>query len=73
MKFVYRTGLSRNTMPAELPTRKPWPKPAPYNWKQPEAGSDVIPQSAATSAKPIKDKKHKNLTLHDWLTVFSIH
>ena len=25
----------------------------------------------ATSAKPVKSNKHKNLTLHDWLTVFS--
>ncbi|KIN95258.1 hypothetical protein M404DRAFT_34310 [Pisolithus tinctorius Marx 270] len=58
-------------MPAELLTHKPWPKPAPYNQKQQQAGSDsTIRQNAATSAKPIKSKQRENLTLHDWLTIF---
>ncbi|KAF9236077.1 hypothetical protein BU15DRAFT_64352 [Melanogaster broomeanus] len=58
-------------MPAELPTCKLRPKPAPYNRKQPQAALDSIPLNAATSAKPIKSKQRENLTLHDWLTIFT--
>ncbi|KIK80288.1 hypothetical protein PAXRUDRAFT_766352 [Paxillus rubicundulus Ve08.2h10] len=59
-------------MPAELQTCKPQPKPAPYIHKS-QADSESHPTDApATSAKSIKSNKHHdNLTLHDWLTVFS--
>jgi hypothetical protein len=55
-------------MPAVEPTCKTHPKSAPYQQQKPrEKKSKDAP---ATSAKPIQSKMHKNLTLHDWITVF---
>ena len=56
-------------MPAELQTRKARPKPTPYHRKPREKARADAP---ATSAKSIETKKcRENLTLHDWLTVFT--
>ncbi|KIK91453.1 hypothetical protein PAXRUDRAFT_797483 [Paxillus rubicundulus Ve08.2h10] len=59
-------------MPAELHTREPRPKPAPYVCKS-QADLESHPTDAPpTSVKSIKSNKHRdNLTLHDWLTMFS--
>ncbi|KAI6139959.1 hypothetical protein BKA82DRAFT_154053 [Pisolithus tinctorius] len=55
-------------MPAELGECRPHPKPAPYN-QQPRA--QPTKSTPATSAILAKPKRHENLTLNDWLTVFA--
>ena len=51
-------------------TCKPCTRPKPYEQK-PKA---PIPKDAVrkrTAATPVKSKKHKNLTLQDWMVVFA--
>ena len=56
-------------MPAAEPTCKIRPKPAPYQCQKPRKKA---PKDApATSAKPMQSNKRENLTLHDWMTVFT--
>ena len=54
-------------MPPE-PTRKPREKPQPYQQK-PKV--PIVKNAPKTSAKIVKEKKHENLTLHDWMTIFA--
>jgi hypothetical protein len=51
--------------------RKPRGKPPPYHRNPNGAGSKKA--SVATSAKPTETttRRHQNLTLNDWLTVFA--
>ena len=49
-------------------TRKPRPKPKPYNFKPKAPKTKDV---HATSAKPIQDNRRKNLTLGDWMTIFA--
>src|SRR5215510_3367577 len=50
------------------PVQKPRDRPKPYAQK-PKAVISKNPQK--TSAKSLHPKKHENLTLHDWTTVFA--
>ena len=57
-----------------LPKCQPCPKPPPYQQKPKDAtgtmGGDPVPASSAKlSAESCR--RHQNLTLHDWLTVFA--
>ncbi|KAF8222497.1 hypothetical protein L208DRAFT_1322521 [Tricholoma matsutake] len=54
-------------MPPE-PTQKPHEKPHPYQQKP---KGPIVKNALKTSAKIVKEKNHKNLTLHDWMTVFT--
>jgi hypothetical protein len=56
-------------MPAE-PKCKPRDKPAPYACKTEPKGKHIR-EVVATSAKPAVSNKRDNLTLHDWMTVFT--
>ena len=60
--------LSLDTMPAPECTCKPRPKPKPYD-RKPRAPK--AKDTHATSAKLVQDNKRKNLTLGDWMTVFT--
>jgi hypothetical protein len=55
-------------MPPE-PTRKPREKPKPYQRKPKVPVPKDAPKTSA--ARAVKEKKHENLTLHDWMTVFA--
>ena len=50
------------------PTWKPCEKPQPYKQK-PKV--PIIKGTPKNSTKIIKEKKHENLTLHNWMTVFT--
>ena len=57
-------------MTGPKPTHRPCAKPKPYKRKS----KVPIPKNSIvhrTAAKPSLMKKHKNLTLHDWMTVFA--
>ena len=51
------------------PSRKPCPKPGPYNQplKQAKQSQDTL----KTSTKSLEKSACENLTLHDWITVFA--
>ena len=51
------------------PKRKPRDKPGPYN-RQPKRPKPTT-NAPKTSAKPNEKSHRENLTLHDWLTVFT--
>ena len=50
------------------PTWKPCEKPQPYK-RKPKV--PIIKGTPKNSTKIIKEKKHENLTLHNWMTVFT--
>ncbi|KAF8227376.1 hypothetical protein L208DRAFT_1101393, partial [Tricholoma matsutake] len=54
-------------MPPE-PTQKPCEKPHPYQQKP---KGPIVKNALKTSAKIVKEKNHENLTLHDWMMVFT--
>ncbi len=59
-------------MPADRntdPKRKPRNEHAPYKPRKPKVAGNKNPPK--TSAQPVKTRKRSNLTLHDWMTVFS--
>ena len=61
--------LSVSIMSGLGPKRKPRDKPGPYN-RQPKKPKPTT-NAPKTSAKPNKKSHRENLTLHDWLTVFT--
>ena len=55
-------------MPTVPTVRKVQEKPKPYDHKPQKPAISGGPK---TSAKPADSKKHQNLTLHNWMTVFA--
>ena len=51
------------------PSRKPHPKPGPYN--RPPKQAKQSQDTPKTSAKSLEKSACENLTLHDWITVFA--
>src|SRR5882762_8218738 len=70
MMRCYKQFRNENTvdkMPPE-PTRKPREMPKPYHRKP---KNPIVKDAPRTAAKSAKVKKHENLTLHDWMTVYA--
>jgi len=55
---------------APEPTCKPCKGPKPYD-QTPKASVPKDTTVHRMAAKPAQMKKHENLTLHDWMTVFA--
>jgi len=66
----YKQFRNENTvdkMPPK-PTRKPREMPKPYHRKP---KNPIVKDAPRTAAKSAKVKKHENVTLHDWMTVYA--
>jgi len=58
-------------MPTDCNTLKHQPHTPTGSYKHRAPSKPKPKNPLKTSAKPITSKKHNNLTLHDWMTVFS--